>query len=99
MITGTTKRASWMAFVALALGCGGRAEIHSVCKADSSCGASCTACGTGTPKCKDLGTTSQCVGCLSDGDCSAATPSCNTSNVCGPPPPPPPSCVGLAATC
>ncbi|HEY5376278.1 MAG TPA: SUMF1/EgtB/PvdO family nonheme iron enzyme [Polyangiaceae bacterium] len=75
------------------------AGVCSVCKADSSCGASCAACGTGTPKCKDLGTTSQCVGCLSDRDCSGATPSCNTSNVCGPAPPPPPSCVGLAATC
>jgi sulfatase modifying factor 1 len=72
------------------------AGVCSECKADGNCGATCTACGGGTPKCKDLGAASQCVACLSDSDCSGATPSCNTTtNVCGPPP----SCIGLAATC
>ena len=72
------------------------AGVCSECKTDPNCGPTCTACGGGTPKCKDLGTTSRCVGCLSSADCSGATPSCNTTtNVCGPPP----SCVGLAATC
>ena len=66
------------------------------CKTDASCGASCSACGGGTPKCKDLGTTTQCVGCLSDGDCGGATPVCNTTmNTCVERP----SCAGLAATC
>ncbi|HXK19323.1 MAG TPA: SUMF1/EgtB/PvdO family nonheme iron enzyme, partial [Polyangiaceae bacterium] len=73
--------------------CGG-AGVCSVCKADASCGASCTACAAGTPKCKDLGATSMCVACLSNADCSGEV--CNTTtNVCEPPP----SCAGLAATC
>ncbi|HWZ91753.1 MAG TPA: SUMF1/EgtB/PvdO family nonheme iron enzyme, partial [Polyangiaceae bacterium] len=82
-------------------GCGSNklcsgAGVCSECKTDSSCGATCAACGGGTPKCKNLGTTSQCVGCLSNADCGGVTPSCNTTtNVCGPAP----SCVGLAATC
>ena len=82
-------------------GCGNNkacagAGLCSECKADGSCGATCATCGGETPKCKDLGTTSQCVGCLSDSDCSGATPSCNTTtNVCGPPL----SCAGLASTC
>lgn len=75
--------------------CGGTG-VCSVCKADASCGGSCTPCGGGTPKCKDLGTTSKCVACLSNAECGGSTPACNTTtNVCGPPP----SCVGLAATC
>jgi sulfatase modifying factor 1 len=82
-------------------GCGGNKQCAgagecSECKADSSCGATCVACGGATPKCKDLGTTSQCVACLSNADCSGATPVCNTTtDVCGPPP----SCIGLPATC
>jgi formylglycine-generating enzyme len=75
--------------------CGG-AGVCSVCKADATCGASCTACSGGTKKCKDLGTTSKCVACLSNGDCSGATPHCNpANNACEAPP----SCVGLAKTC
>lgn len=67
-----------------------------VCKADASCGASCTACGNSTPKCKDLGTTSRCVACLTNADCSGGTPVCNTTtNSCVARP----SCAGLAATC
>ena len=55
--------------------------VCSLCKADTSCGASCTACGGGTPKCKDLGTTSLCVQCISDGDCQSQK--CDlTSNQC-----------------
>jgi hypothetical protein len=75
--------------------CGG-AGVCSVCKTDSSCGASCTGCAGGTPKCKDLGATSKCVACLSNADCSGAAPVCNTAtNACQPRP----SCNGLAATC
>ena len=43
-----------------------------------------------------MGTASQCVGCLSDGDCSGGL-KCDTSNRCSPPPQP--SCIGLAPTC
>lgn len=75
--------------------CGG-AGVCSVCKTASSCGANCTACAGGTLKCKDMGTTSKCVACLSNADCSGATPICNTTtNVCQPRP----SCNGLEATC
>jgi sulfatase modifying factor 1 len=71
------------------------AGVCSECKADSSCGATCAACRGETPKCKDLGATSQCVGCLSNADCGGATPICDMAvNVCRSP-----SCVGLAATC
>jgi len=71
------------------------AGVCSVCKSDTACGASCAACPSTIPKCKDLSTTSQCVRCLSDNDCSGATPRCNTStNTCVSR-----SCVGLAATC
>ena len=100
---GTCSGAGVCSYTPTDIGCGTNkacagAGVCSVCKADASCGAACAACGTGTPKCKNLGTTSQCVGCLSDRDCSGTTPSCNTTtNVCGPPPPP--SCIGLAATC
>ncbi|MEO7038237.1 MAG: SUMF1/EgtB/PvdO family nonheme iron enzyme [Polyangiaceae bacterium] len=77
--------------------CVGAGVCSTTCKADSRCGASCAVCGGETPKCKDLGTMSQCVACLSDADCTEATPSCNTTtNVCVPPPP---SCIGLAWTC
>lgn len=74
---------------------------------DFSCGEACAACSGATPRCKDLGTSAQCVGCLSNADCGGATPICDTAtnicgvslpcvgNVCGTPP----SCVGLAATC
>src|SRR5450432_2788475 len=72
------------------------AGVCSECKVDTACGASCGACGGGTPKCKDLGTASQCVGCLSNADCSGATPICNTTtNTCGAQP----SCAGLMPTC
>jgi sulfatase modifying factor 1 len=81
-------------------GCGANkacagAGVCSVCKADTSCGSTCAACGASTPKCKDLGTTSQCVGCLSNADCSGATPVCSASNACVARP----SCTNLAATC
>jgi formylglycine-generating enzyme len=75
--------------------CGG-AGACSVCKTDSACGATCAACSGGTPKCKDAGTTSKCVGCLKDADCSGATPVCNTTtNACQARP----SCNALAKTC
>jgi formylglycine-generating enzyme required for sulfatase activity len=71
------------------------AGVCSVCKSDSSCGTACAACTGGTPKCKDLGTASQCVGCLGDADCSSGV-KCNlTTNTCQTPP----SCQGLAPTC
>lgn len=77
--------------------CGG-AGVCSVCKTNTSCGASCSACGVSTPVCKDLGTTSKCVACTSDDDCGSGK-SCDTAtNVCksssGQP-----SCSGLATTC
>ena len=50
------------------IGCSG-AGMCAVCKADSSCGASCAACTSAAPHCKDLGTTSKCVQCLVDTDC------------------------------
>ncbi|HYQ17552.1 MAG TPA: SUMF1/EgtB/PvdO family nonheme iron enzyme [Polyangiaceae bacterium] len=73
------------------------AGVCNVCAADASCGASCTACGGSTPRCKNLGTTSQCVKCVTNQDCtSASAPVCNLStNTCVARP----SCVGLAATC
>lgn len=67
----------------------------SLCKTDASCGPSCTACAGATPKCKDLGTSSQCVGCLADNDCSAGVKCNTTTNTCVTPP----SCLGLAPTC
>ena len=48
--------------------CGG-AGLCTVCKTDSSCGDSCGVCPGQTPKCKDLGATSQCVACLVDTEC------------------------------
>ncbi len=67
-----------------------------VCKADASCGASCSACAAGNPKCKDLGATSKCVACLADVDCSGSSPVCDTmANVCVAAR----SCIGLAKTC
>jgi len=74
---------------------------------DFSCGETCAACDGTTPRCKDLGASARCVGCLSNVDCGGATPICDTvTNVCGAPPScignvcgAPPSCVGLAATC
>lgn len=75
--------------------CGGAGSC-SVCKSDQSCGSSCVACGGSTPRCKDGGSTSACVGCLSNADCSGATPVCNTaSSTCQARA----SCLGLAATC
>jgi formylglycine-generating enzyme len=71
------------------------AAVCSVCKADSSCGTSCAACTAGAPKCLDLGTTSKCVGCLSNAECGGATPICSATNTCVARP----SCVGLGATC
>ena len=82
-------------------GCGANnactgAGVCSECIADTSCGAQCLACGAGTPKCKDLGGTSQCVACLSDADCSGTAPFCDTTtNACVAAR----SCIGLAATC
>jgi len=75
--------------------CGG-AAICSVCKSASSCGDTCTACGGNTTKCQDLGTSSKCVQCLADADCSGDKPVCDTkagSCVARP------SCVGLSETC
>ncbi|HKO46662.1 MAG TPA: SUMF1/EgtB/PvdO family nonheme iron enzyme [Polyangiaceae bacterium] len=72
------------------------AGVCTVCKADASCGAACTACSSSTPRCKDQGASSQCVACMSDADCGGMKPKCNTSiGECEPPP----SCVGLAKTC
>lgn len=72
------------------------AGVCATCKTESSCGPSCTACAGGTPKCKDLGATSKCVACLSNADCSGATPVCNTTtSICQARP----SCSGLPATC
>jgi len=99
--TGTCGVSGTCNYLATDTGCGSNQTCVgvgtcSMCKTDASCGASCTACTGGTPKCKDLGTTSQCVACLSNADCGSTAPVCNTStNVCGPQP----SCVGLAATC
>ncbi|MCK5809208.1 Ig-like domain-containing protein [bacterium] len=52
------------------------------CNADGQCGSGCTACGVGTPKCKDNGSTTQCVECLNDADCSG-TDSCQADGSCG----------------
>jgi len=71
--------------------CGAAVGACTTCKADSSCGPTCAACGAGTPKCKDLGASSVCVACLMDKDCGAAK--CD-GNRCVPA-----SCVGLPATC
>jgi len=77
--------------------CVGAGVCSTTCTTNTSCGTSCRACAGETPRCKVLGTTSQCVGCLSDADCTGTTPICNTTtNVCGPPPR---SCIGLASTC
>jgi sulfatase modifying factor 1 len=70
------------------------AGVCSECKTDTSCGTACAACMGTTPKCKDLGTTSQCVGCLSDLDCTGGWKCDTTSNTCVQP-----SCVGVAAIC
>jgi len=65
------------------LGCSG-AGVCGVCKSDSSCGASCGACPTSARRCKDLGSTSKCVECLVDTDCSPGV--CEWSlNSCRPP--------------
>ena len=70
-------------------------EGCTVCATDASCGDDCTACGGNTPKCKDLGVASQCVGCLADADCSSGVKCDTTTNACEIPT----SCVGLASTC
>ncbi len=58
------------------------------CNTDGQCGATCTACGGGTPYCKDYGNgTTQCVQCRTDGDCTSGYV-CNTSNQCVQPVPP-----------
>jgi formylglycine-generating enzyme required for sulfatase activity len=80
--------------------CGANAQCGggtcSVCTADTSCGATCVPCGGTTKKCKDLGTTSKCVACLSNADCVGTTPICNlATNTCQAQP----SCAGLQATC
>ncbi|HET7541352.1 MAG TPA: SUMF1/EgtB/PvdO family nonheme iron enzyme [Polyangiaceae bacterium] len=76
--------------------CSGQA-VCALCKTDTSCGTSCAACSGTTPKCKATSTTSVCVGCLSNADCTdPTTPVCNTStNACQARP----SCIGLAKTC
>lgn len=72
------------------------AGVCALCKSNASCGASCVACAAATPKCKDLGTTSKCVGCLTSADCSGATPICNSStNACEARP----SCINVAQMC
>lgn len=55
-----------------------------MCKTNSACGASCTACGGATPHCKDLGATSACVECLTNTDCSGGE-TCSASGSCQPP--------------
>lgn len=51
------------------------------CNTDGQCGTTCGACLGGTPKCKDSGTTSACVQCLTTGDCASGY-ECNASNQC-----------------
>jgi formylglycine-generating enzyme len=98
--TGTCSAGS-CSYQATDTGCGtnklcGGAGVCAVCKTDAACGGTCAACSGGTPKCKDSGTSSKCVGCLKDGDCSGATPICNLStNVCQARP----SCNALGKTC
>ncbi|MBK7586236.1 MAG: hypothetical protein IPI67_39380 [Myxococcales bacterium] len=60
-----------------------------VCKTNTACGANCAACGGGTPLCLDQGTTSKCVQCLTDANCTGGQV-CK-ANVCGPPGCPPPT--------
>ena len=71
--------------------------VCALCNTDASCGATCAACSGTTLKCKATSTTSACVGCLSNADCTdSTTPVCNTStNACQARP----SCIGLAKTC
>ena len=64
--------------------CGG-AGACSVCKTATSCGDTCAPCPGESPKCKDLGTTSQCVACMADPDCGMGQ--CNyVGNTCLPSP-------------
>ncbi|MEI9947559.1 MAG: SUMF1/EgtB/PvdO family nonheme iron enzyme [Pseudomonadota bacterium] len=74
--------------------CGGNG-VCSLCKSDASCGASCAACSGATPKCRDLGSSSKCVGCLADADCGLGVKCELSTNTCVVPL----SCAGLAATC
>ena len=63
--------------------CGSNSQCNSgvcaVCKTASSCGSTCSPCAGGTPVCLDQGTTSSCVQCASDADCSGTTPRCKAS--------------------
>ena len=73
------------------------AGVCSFCNTDASCGGNCEACPVSAPHCQDGGTSSKCVECLSDAECSGSRPTCDpNSHVCGPLPK---SCQGLAATC
>ncbi|HPS31436.1 MAG TPA: EGF domain-containing protein [bacterium] len=52
------------------------------CNTDGQCGAACTSCGGGTPKCKTTGATTACVECIDDSNCAGGNV-CNLStNVC-----------------
>ena len=98
--TSGTCSAGICSYAPMNKGCGSNkacvgAGVCSVCKSASSCGAACTACTGSTPKCKDLGSTSLCVGCVGDADCSTGVKCDTTTNTCLTPP----SCSNLAPTC
>ncbi len=62
----------------------GDGQTCAFCNTSGQCGATCGACGGGTPGCRDNGNgTTQCVVCTEEGHCSGGTPHCLIAqNIC-----------------
>lgn len=64
-----------------------------LCKTRASCGPDCTPCSGDNRGCKDLGTSSECVGCVDDRDCGTGTCIPSTKTCVSP------RCLFLDSTC